>query len=469
MPEVLQLRSLQRRVALVSAVVVGTALVIGAFGMELLESFEHEQMLDARLKHLAGTILHFVDNDPAKTALVTVEQLSQQRAGGKGESIYDYQVWATSGSLLQKSPEASTSKPLTSLTKSGFDSVSINGEMHRVFSLPSPGGSVVIQVAEPINERGDDVSMTIGFYLVTLLLPFGFSMGATWLLLRRSFHVLNSLAVRMNQHPGPEVGPLTTEVTPKEFAPVVQAVNSLLHRTGQSFVAQQRFISMAAHEIRTPWAGVRAQAQAACNAQSQEEIQIALQSIVQGVDRASHVFDQLCDLTRVQTMQKNITSSFQRVQLAVIYRQVLEDLGNKAAANGISIVAQLPDEDIQGLDFAIYLLLRNLIANAILYTPEGGQIEVAVKRKGQEVILTVDDSGKGIPADARSRAFEPFNRLGRQGPDGVGLGLFIVAQIVDVHRAEIQLLDSPLGGLRVQVIFNCSISNGLFPLTTKMA
>lgn len=182
-------------------------------------------------------------------------------------------------------------------------------------------------------------------------------------------------------------------------------------------------------------------------------MKVALQSIVRGVDRASHVFDQLFDLTRLESLHKDITSSFQRVQLAMIYQEVLEDLGSKAAAKGISITAKLPDENVQGLDFAIYLLLRNLISNAVLYTPEGGQIEVGVQRKGQEVILTVDDSGKGIPADSRDRAFERFNRLGQQGADGVGLGLSIVAQIVELHRAEIQLLDSPLGGLRVQVIF----------------
>ena len=439
--------------ALVSAAVVSTALVIGVIGMEFFEAIEHEQMLDGRLEQLAGTILQFVDDEPAKTAVVTSEPLLKQSDGKKDKSIYSYQVWLAKGSLLFQSPDASTTKPLKNLAKFGFDSVSINGEINRVFSLLSPSGSVVIQVAEPIKEREVDIRMTVGYYLATLALPFGFSMVATWLLLRRSFRELDTLAERLLQHHLLDVGPLTTNRPTVEFAPVFEAVNSLFHRTGQAFVLEQRFTSIAAHELRTPWAGIRAQAQIACIAQSQEEVKAALQSIVRGVDRASHVFDQLFNLTRMESLHKEFTSSFQRVQLALIYQEVLEDLGSKADAKEISITAKLPDENIQGLDFAIYLLLRNLISNAVLYTPEGGRIEVSVQRQGQAVILTVDDSGKGIPADARERAFERFNRLDQQGADGVGLGLSIVAQIVELHGAQIQLLDSPLGGLRVQVVF----------------
>ena len=165
------------------------------------------------------------------------------------------------------------------------------------------------------------------------------------------------------------------------------------------------------------------------------------------------MLDQLFDLSRVDNMSKALSSSFQRVRLASIYDEVFFDLGSKAAAKQISITENLPEANIQGIDFAIFLLLRNLVSNAILYTPAGGQVEVSVQRTGPNVILTVDDSGKGIPADVREHAFERFNRLGQQGAEGIGLGLSIVAQIVELHHAKIQLLDSPLGGLRAQVTF----------------
>ncbi len=453
MPEVVLVRSVQRRVALVSGLVASAAVIFGVIGMEFVEGIEHERMLDGRLKQLAGTILKFVDDAPGKVPMLTVEPRIEQDASATDPSIYSYQVWLTSGELLLQSPGTSNEQPLTKLNKFGFDSIYLNGELNRVFTQLSPSGSVVIQVAEPIKERSDDIRITIWLYLVTLVLPFGFSMAATWFLLRRSFRTLDTLVERMRQHHLLDAGPVNIGESSKELAPVVQAVNSLFQRTGQAFKMEQRFTSMAAHELRTPWAGIRAQAQIACNSQTQEEMQKALHGIVRGIDRASHVFDQLLDLTRVEGLRNDIASSFQRVQLSMVYQEVLEDLGSKAAEKRISMTAQIPEENIQGLDLAIYLLLRNLISNAILYTPEEGQIEVSVQRNGEDVILNVDDSGKGIPTDARSKAFERFNRLGQQGTDGVGLGLSIVAQIVELHHAEIQLLDSPLGGLRVQVVF----------------
>lgn len=452
MSDVVLVRSIQRRVALVSAMVVTIALAIGVVGMEVVEGFEHEQLLDGRLKHLARTILKFVDNQPEKVAEVTPEALLRQ--GVKAEKpIYIFQAWSGTGKLLLESPDAPISQPLTKLDNFGFDSVSINGEMHRVFSLPSPGRSVVIQVAEPIKERADDFRVTFGLYLVTLVLPFGFSMAATWFLLRGSFRTLDGLAERLRGHHLLDAKHEISDTPTKEFAPVFQAVDALFQRTGQAFLLEQRFTSTAAHELRTPWAGIRAQAQIASRAQNPEELQAALQSIVRGVDRASHLLDQLFDLTRVDSMSKGLSSSFQRVQLASIYNEVLDDLGSKAEAKRITITEQIPNENIQGLEFAIFLLLRNLVSNAILYTPEGGRVEVNVQRHGQEVTLTVDDSGQGIAAEARERAFERFNRLGQRGTEGVGLGLSIVAQIVELHHAEIHLLNSPLGGLRVQVVF----------------
>ncbi len=457
MPELILVRSVQRRVAMVSAAVVSTAIAIGVVGIEWVEGIEHEHMLDGRLEQLAGTILRFVPDQPQKTAAAAPPALSASNDAVKSKSIYSYQVWLTKGGLLYQSPTASATQPLKDLSKFGFDSVTISGEMNRVYSVLSPDGAVVVQVAEPVRERADDIRLTFGFYLTTLLLPFGFSMAATWFLLRGSFRALDQLAQRLQQHQLLDVRPVANDQSPREFAPVIEAVNSLFHRTSQAFMMEQRFTSMAAHELRTPWAGIRAQAQIACNAQNHGEQQAALQSIIRGIDRASHVFDQLFDLTRVESMQKDIVASFQRVQLDMIYREVMEDLGSKVAAKRISITAELHEGNIQGLDFAIYLLLRNLISNAVLYTPEGGQIMVSVERQDTHVILTVDDSGKGIPEEARGRAFERFNRLGQQGADGVGLGLSIVAQIVELHGAQIQLLDSPLGGLRVQVVFSAAL------------
>jgi signal transduction histidine kinase len=139
------------------------------------------------------------------------------------------------------------------------------------------------------------------------------------------------------------------------------------------------------------------------------------------------------------------------------FQQVLEEVRSLAESKGVKVASRFVTDEVRGIDFIVYLMLRNLVSNAILYAPKGGRVDVFTQEQDQHLILTVDDSGKGIPADAREKAFERFNRLDHHGADGVGLGLSIVAQVVSLLRAKIQLLDSPLGGLRVQVTFDRAV------------
>jgi signal transduction histidine kinase len=145
-----------------------------------------------------------------------------------------------------------------------------------------------------------------------------------------------------------------------------------------------------------------------------------------------------------------------------VFQQVWEETRSLAQSKNVTLASQFLADEVQGIDFILYLMLRNLVSNAILYTPKGGRVEVFTQENGQQLILTVDDSGRGIPAEARDKAFERFNRLDQHGADGVGLGLSIVAQVVSLLRASIQLLDSPLGGLRVQVTLNHAVYESHF-------
>jgi signal transduction histidine kinase len=148
-----------------------------------------------------------------------------------------------------------------------------------------------------------------------------------------------------------------------------------------------------------------------------------------------------------------VEANFLHVDLGAIFQRALDELGSRVQAKQIVLCSKFPRECVLGLDFAIYLLLRNLLANAILYTPPGGRVQVEAGREGDKFVLTIDDEGPGIAPALREHAFERFNRLGRNGNEGVGLGLSIVALAAVLHHAKILLLDSPLGGLRVKVLF----------------
>jgi signal transduction histidine kinase len=450
MSEVVPVQSHRQRVATLSALAVSAVLLLSLFWLHGFEETKEEKSFDVRLEQAATNILLFAKQDTQEldkakrlnTPLVTL--------GSANEVIYLFQVWSTDGVLLLRSQSASATEPLTALTQSVLATRKVAEKESRLFALHDPDDALIVQVAEPLQDRHDNLM----HYLVPLILTFFVVLGVTSYLLKRSFQTLDAMAERMRKHNLLDIKPMQIDRPAKEMMPVIDAVNSLFLRAGNALTMEQRFTSMAAHELRTPWAGIRAQAQLARTARSEEELQGCLQALTRGIDRASHVFDQLVDLARLESMGHDITEKFQPVRVSTAFKQVLEETRSLALSRDVTVVSQFPSDEVQGIDFILYLMLRNLVSNAILYTPKGGRVEVFTQEKDEQLILTVDDSGKGIPAAARDNAFERFNRLDQHGADGVGLGLSIVAQVVALLRAQIQLLDSPLGGLRVQVTLN---------------
>jgi signal transduction histidine kinase len=458
MPDVLLARSLRQRVATISALAVSAALLLSVVGLHWAEESRDEKSFDARLAQAAKTVLLFAKEDVQELAKAKSLHTPVVTLGPANEVIYRFQVWSADGSLLLRSHAASAVEPLTDLTRAGLVTRTIAGHDSRLFTLRDPDGALVVQVAEPLLERNDD----FGYYLLPLILPFLVSLGVTSWLLKGSFQTLDAMAERMQQHNLLDVKPMQIDKPAREMKPVIDAVNSLFLRAGNAITMEQRFTSMAAHELRTPWAGIRAQAQIARSAQSEGELQGALQALIRGIDRASHVLDQLFDLARLESMGNDITSRFQSVRISTVFQQVVEETRSLTKSKDVTVASRFLADEVQGIDFILYLMLRNLMSNAILYTPRGGRIEVFTQKTDDHLILTVDDSGKGIPAHAREKAFERFNRLDQHGADGVGLGLSIVAQVVSLLRAKIQLLDSPLGGLRVQVTLNRAVFDNQF-------
>ena len=215
---------------------------------------------------------------------------------------------------------------------------------------------------------------------------------------------------------------------------------------------ERSFLSMAAHELRTPITGLRLQAELIRGAGTQAEIRDRSLDLLASVDRASHVLEQLMVLSRVDGM-KYSTMDIRPVDLELTYFKVMSELQEEAAERGTRLKARLAHMSVEGVEFGIYTLLRNLLHNAIAYTPPGGEVQVTATQEAQGLLLTVDDSGPGIPESQRDKAFDRFDRLGQQAVKGSGLGLSIVKTIVIMHGASIQLSSSRLGGLRVSVQF----------------
>lgn len=444
--------SLRRRLVLISATTMTLALVLGGAAMFWAEKLEDRQMVDEQLEQLGTTILSLVEHD-------LMEKLDDPRSGARqlgprrtSAMLYSYQVWTRDGVLRIRSTEAPADRPIADLRHRGFDTVRIGGANYRVFALQTRDQGVV-QVAENLREMSLQASVIAVYYVGLLAIPFGFVFVCSWILTRRTLRSVEALASQLQRRNPLEVTNLVIANPPQEMQPILNALDSLFARAALVYSVERNFTSVAAHELRTPLAGLRAHAQLASTARNEKDSRRALEAIMQGVDRAALMLDQLLDLARIEGLFEEVEAMSQSVRLGDVYREVMQGLRSKIRFKNITVVACFDADELHAVRFGLYLVLRNLLANAILYCPEGGRIDVRSARSGDQVVLTVDDSGVGImPAD-RDRAFERFNRLGQNQIEGVGLGLSIVLRIVELHRARVQLFEAPIGGLRAQISF----------------
>lgn len=444
MPEAGRLRSLQRRVLGINAWAVSVALTMGITGALWVEETEHRQELDVHLQELAQAIVGITEQS---IHLIDAPATPLPKGG------LTFQVWQRDGMLLLHTNDPANQQPLLPPNQLGFENGIVKGVDGRKYAMHSLDGRFLIQVEEPIEDRSSEFLSLMTYFWLPVALPLLFSVFATWSMQRRSAKALDTLVKRLHNRDVFDPKPMKFPNSASDIEPVIDEVNSLFQRTNNAILTEQRFTAMAAHELRTPWAGIKAQAQIAQIATTDAELQEALRALIGGINRASHVFDQLFDLARMESLEHDLSSRFGDVQLTTIFQQVMNELESRVTAKQITMATQFAEAQIRGLDFAIYLLLRNLLANAVLYTPAGGRIEVSTQKTDKGLVLCVDDSGEGIPAHARQAAFERFNRLNRSGPDGVGLGLSIVMQIIKIHGALIELQESHLGGLRAQITF----------------
>lgn len=277
-------------------------------------------------------------------------------------------------------------------------------------------------------------------------------LGATALYGGRLARTASRSAQRLAQRRAGAAQPFVPGEFPTELRALADSVNSALARVEQASAAESRFCSSAAHELRTPLAGIKIQVQAAKYARSDVDRQVALDRAIHAVDQATHMVDQLLTLSRIDGLAALKTSAA-RLELATVAAQVLEDLRPIADRRGQHIEDQLAPAQIEGLEFGIGMLMRNLIDNALRYGPSPGTVRVTTRSEvGGGSLLVVEDAGPGIAPEDHERVFRRFERIATDDR-GCGIGLSIVQSVVELHRARVELGRSDLGGLRVAVWF----------------
>jgi two-component system sensor histidine kinase QseC len=366
---------------------------------------------------------------------------------------FNFQVWSDSGKLLLHSPNT-PEIPLTA-DGDGFSDKKIDDQFWRVFTAYNPKAGVRTVVAERYNTRNELGHRIAQDDLYIMLLTFPLSGLLIWIIIGKGLDSLDTVAKEVAGRAPHQLDPIDVADIPDEIRPLIDELNKLFNRLQAAFDREKRFAADAAHELKTPLAALKAQAQVALKTTDEHERKTALTNLISSVDRSTHTVQQLLTMSRVVPETSRINDK-SKVNLIKLTREVIASLVPDAIEKQIEIEFETKKQkiELQANFTALSILIRNLVDNAIRYTPSGGEVSVAIIDEKTQVTLSVIDDGPGIPESLRARVFERFFRvLGNKSP-GSGLGLAIVQQIASLHDGVVKLLTPKSGkGLQIDVVF----------------
>ena len=359
------------------------------------------------------------------------------------------QVWGADGQRVFPVLEQPA---MPKRTAPGFSEVKAHGVTYRAFSIQSR--TQTVQVAQDLAARQEMASTLALRTVAPIAVMAPLLMLVVWWVVSASLAPVTRVRQQLAERDVDDLNEVSEDCLPDEIRPLVHELNLLFARVRVAFDTQTSFVSDAAHELRSPLAALKLQAEAIRRATDSATRHVAVDRLTGGIDRATRLVEQLLALARQQA-NASTGEKPRPVVLAEIVR--LEMVEAMPTANVRRIDLGLGDADestVVSQPEAIRVLVRNLLENAIKYTPEGGKVDVEIHRGARDLVLRVDDSGPGIPATERTRVLDRFYRVAGTEAAGSGLGLAIVQSIVDAHHATMTLDQSPqLGGLRVEVSF----------------
>lgn len=423
-----------------------TALVasLSALGDYFLNQTDVQKHMDSVLEQM-GLSFHAV---LATTTEPTATHKLQDTYFSKTK--YDFQVWSNTNTLMLYSPN--TVNINFNNAPPGISDQTINHENWRIFKVSDAQTHWGYIVAEKYDAR-NELLWRIGrnnFYILLLALPL--SGILIWLIVGYGFQSVTRISSEVSNRAHTYLKPVELESVPIEIKPLVNELNDLFIRLHEAFEREKRFAGDAAHELRTPLAALKTQVQIVLKTTEEKERHALLENLIVAVDRITHIVQQLLILSRLVPEAASIYDIVE-VDLPKIAAEVIAQLVPMALEKEIEIALDSPDSvklkaNLTGLS----ILIRNLVDNAIRYTPEQGHVTVEISDHPAFVILKVLDSGPGIPEELRSRVFERFYRMIGNSVAGSGLGLAIVQQIAELHQADIKLTTPSNGkGLQIEI------------------
>lgn len=431
---------------------------------------EIEELFDAQLAHssnilfnLLGESVSTIDQSSKHLPIIYHGLESALQDAGNQEGGRDslnalfyqkkvaYQIFNGDGKLLIKSSSAADTA--FSKRQIGFSRVKHQGEVWRVFTMYDEDWDFWLHVGESEYIRDDlaediaESTLLPNFLLLPILLILMI------VIIRLSTQPLKKLADQLSKRDPKNLSPITIHYSPKEITPVVEALNALFLRLQDAIKREQRLTADAAHELRTPLSVVMIHAQNALNAKTDDDRNIALNELEQGIVRISRLLEQLLTLSKVNPEVIPITN----LNMIDLVQNVLAEMAPRIYEAEqeleFNFDKSLSELYIHGSEFLVEILLRNLVDNASRYSPKGGLISVTIKKNLDRTELYVEDSGEGVAQQDYPKLTERFYRQQQNQSSGAGLGLSLVKAIADFHSADIEFFQSQLSGLGIKVSF----------------
>lgn len=444
--------------------------------------YEVQELFDAQLAQSARSIqaqvLYELSNiDPATFQKILDNQASIPQPHNAGDDHNNgheatpygheyerkiaFQIWDQDKKHIIHSvaaPAAPLSKFSLDNKQPGYSDERLNEQSWRVFTLLDNNRQYIIQVGEQYEVRDELTNKISRRLIMPSMISLPILALMIWIGIGRGLAPLLKVTREVSLRAPEYLESIDTGPIPTEIQPLAQALNKLLLRLKEALLKERRFTDDAAHELRTPLAALKTQAQVAIRSTNAKEQNKALCQILLGVDRATHLVEQMLTLARYSPENNKLTLT--RIPLYKLTAEVLALHTPNALKKNIELILSGNEQvHVKGEQTVLSILFGNLIDNAIKYSSENSHINVTIVKEKSGIFWTITDEGPGIDPELQERVFDRFYRIIGNESSGSGLGLAIVKQCSDLLKASINIRNSSSqGGMIAEVLFPESIA-----------
>jgi two-component system, OmpR family, sensor histidine kinase TctE len=428
---------------------------------------------DRNLSEAIGVLSDYVTEFRGQVTLQLPIAAREVLRGDSADSVY-YMVLGLRGEFVAGDPDlplpAEEDVPNGGPVKFRFDRV--RGVDVRIahgwreFRQNGKSQYALVQVAETLEKRSQLANEIIRGVIVPQFIVLPIAVVLVWFGLSRGLAPLAALQARIRAREPDDMSPIDPRGAPEEISPVIVSFNELLERLSRNMQMQQRFLADAAHQMKTPLAGLRTQAELALRETDPQQLKRSLRQIATSTERATHLINQLLALARAEHQTAD-PARFEQVELNALARRVVQESVPDAISRRLDLGFEPAEYPVRIVAVPVLLreMLLNLVGNSLRYTPEGGSVTLRIRHADATAFLEVEDTGPGIPEEERLRVFDRFYRILGTNVDGSGLGLAIVREIVDRHDGILKVganpksLDPALPGTLITVEFKAILDD----------